>query len=88
MEWMNEASARLNPLEWGWELSCGKMDPVKTHLPAAPEKLLRIIHCNCKGDCTSKRCTFRMHGIEYSDFCGECSENKGGNLRKCAAKVK
>ena len=60
------------PTEWGWCIQNGKLNPVKTHLPAAPERLLKIIHCNCKLNCDSKRCTCRKHGLPCSAGCGEC----------------
>ena len=49
-----------------------KLNPIKTLLPAAPERLLKIIRCNCKLNCDSKRCTCRKHGLCCSAGCGEC----------------
>ncbi|GFR77728.1 hypothetical protein ElyMa_002244800 [Elysia marginata] len=62
----------LKPEMWGWHLSSGRLDPCTTDLPPAPELLLKMIRCNCKSDCRSKRCTCRKHGLECSLACAEC----------------
>ena len=62
-----------NPHDWGWYTSDSKkLLPVKGMLPPAPDKLLKIIRCNCKVNCDTKRCTCRKHGIDCSNGCGEC----------------
>ena len=45
----------------------------------APEKLLQKIHCNCYGECTSRKCTCRKNGFECSILCGQC---QGCNYQK------
>lgn len=62
----------LEPKDWGWKLENGILVPTKTHLPPAPEELLKIIRCNCKSNCESKRCNCKRHGIVCSMSCGEC----------------
>ena len=37
---------KLNPEQWGWKNSDGRLIPVQTDLPPAPDELLRIIKCN------------------------------------------
>jgi hypothetical protein len=61
----------LDPLQWGWIQSGNKLVPLKTDLPAAPERILNIIKCNCK-NCDTKRCSCRKHGLECSSACGGC----------------
>ncbi|XP_076444211.1 uncharacterized protein LOC143282453 [Babylonia areolata] len=70
-EWINPA-ADLAPEFWGWHLSSGQLEPRQTDLPPAPEDLLKVIRCNCKTDCSSKRCTCRKHGLGCSVACGRC----------------
>ncbi len=60
------------PSSWGWNCTDGKMKPVTTDLPAAPDELLKIIRCNCQGDCSSSRCTCRKNGFECTNVCGQC----------------
>jgi hypothetical protein len=38
----------INPLEWGWKSVNGKPFPIRTNLPPAPERLIKVIRCNCK----------------------------------------
>ncbi|WAR05756.1 hypothetical protein MAR_021125 [Mya arenaria] len=60
------------PLEWGWYRKDNKFVPVKCDYPTAPERLLKIIRCSCKGNCDTRRCTCRRHGLMCSMGCGEC----------------
>jgi len=41
------------PEQWGWKVISGKMLPLMTDQPAAPEKLLEMVWCNCKTGCTT-----------------------------------
>ena len=63
---------QLKPDEWGWKLSDGKLQPIKTDLPAGPVNLLAIIRCNCTSGCTTARCSCRKHGLHCSGLCGDC----------------
>ncbi|CAG2196688.1 unnamed protein product [Mytilus edulis] len=63
---------KLDPKDWGWHVEDNKLLPIRAILPPAPEKLLRIIRCNCKLNCDTKRCSCRKHGIDCSPACGEC----------------
>ena len=62
----------MEPLEWGWDRTDNMLLPIKTHLQPAPDDLLKIIRCQCKSNCDSKRCTCRKHGLECSSGCREC----------------
>lgn len=68
--WIGDNS--LNPLDYGWQVVQGKMLPLKSSLPPAPDKLLSIIYCNCKLNCDTKKCSCRKHGLECSNCCGGC----------------
>ena len=68
--WMGRRA--LNPQQWGWTLEEGWLAPTTTDLPAAPESLLKIVHCNCEIDCNWRRCTCRKMGLECSVACDEC----------------
>lgn len=72
--WITPTASRkkLRPEEWGWSFHDGNLYPVTTLLPAAPESLLKVVRCNCKGNCASLRCTCRKNGLECSPACGEC----------------
>ena len=63
----------LRPEEWGWKLEKGMLVPVYTTRGAAPDELLKTIRCGCKGDCSTKRCTCKKHGLDCTSACKECA---------------
>ena len=69
-EWIGQPA--LDPNQWGWSLVEGRLNLTTTDLPPAPPALLKVVHCNCKSDCSSRRCTCRRMGLECSAACGEC----------------
>ena len=64
------------------------MMPVKTDKEVAPERLLKIIRCNCKltskAPCATNLCSCKKHGLNCLPSCGECHgetcENKEVNM--------
>ena len=66
------AGNTMDPIDWGWRRSDCTLLPVKTHLQQAPNDLLKIIKCQCKANCDTKRCTCRKHGLDCSTGCREC----------------
>ena len=70
MKWMNVND--MNPEEWGWQIHGGIYYPTNNDQEVAPESLLRIVRCSCKGDCSSLRCSCRKVGIKCTTFCQQC----------------
>ena len=62
----------LNPSEFGWDISNGKMMPIIMKNQPAPQRVLSIIRCNCRSNCDNKRCTCKKHGLDCNLSCGEC----------------
>ncbi len=62
----------MSPEDWGWRSSSTCLVPVRMTQPAAPEKLLRIIRCNCGGKCDKKTCSCRKNGLQCTPACGQC----------------
>ena len=58
--------------EWGWEQSPTSLVPIRMSQAAAPETLLKVIHCNCTGQCDRKSCTCRKHRLKCAPACGQC----------------
>ena len=54
-----QATVTMDPLKWGWKLQNGQLVAITTDMPAAPDGLLRVVHCNCKTDCSTARCSWR-----------------------------
>ena len=77
----NWLGKNLIPVEWGWCKKKDKLSPVKTLLPAAPERLLKIIRCSCTQNCDTKRCSCRKHGLTCSAGCGGCRGTSCSNIR-------
>ena len=69
--WINLSKVDLTPTDWGWEIKDGKMVPIKTDMPPAPESLLKIIRCACKKEC-STRCSCKRAGLKCAASCREC----------------
>jgi hypothetical protein len=67
-----EFDTHLDPINWGWFIGDGRLQPCQTHLPAAPDHLLHVIRCCCKTDCDTMRCTCKRHGLGCSTACGVC----------------
>ena len=41
-------------------------------IPATPQKLMKVISCNCKKGCMSTRCGCRQAGMPYFAMCSKC----------------
>jgi hypothetical protein len=48
MIWMGMAND-MNPTGWGWKQENYQFIPIMTQKNAAPEELLKMVHCNCLG---------------------------------------
>ncbi|MES9882763.1 MAG: hypothetical protein ABW185_17995 [Sedimenticola sp.] len=62
----------MNAEEWGWKINNDRMCPVHTDMKPAPAALLEAVNCNCKSDCSTRRCSCRKYGLDCSAACGEC----------------
>ena len=61
-----------SPTEWGWKTHNNNLLlPLPTDLPPAPQKLMKLISCNCKAGCMS-RCGCRQAGMACSAMCSQC----------------
>ena len=78
MVWMGKAN-EMNPTKWGWKQENDQLIPVMTQNNAAPEKLLKIIHCNCSGGCKSPRCSCRRYELPCTAVCGPCQTENCDN---------
>ena len=62
----------IDPTNWGWQLINGKLHPIYTDKPPAPDDLLKVITCKCTTDCSTLRCSCRKHGLNCSPACLSC----------------
>jgi len=70
----------MDPSGYGWTLGSNSYEPVPTLDPTAPEELLKFISCNCKGDCSNRRCSCRKNDVKCISACGNC---KGITCKNC-----
>ena len=71
MAWLGKESD-LNPVNWGWKLVDNNFLPVMTSKPAAPDNLLKMVHCNCTTGCQTQRCSCKAYGLPCMSACGPC----------------
>ena len=69
-EWLGNCQI-VEPKQCGWRLERDRLVPVTTDIPAAPSDLLKVIHCSCKSNCDSKRCSCRKYGLDCTSCCEE-----------------
>jgi hypothetical protein len=68
-QWLGNA---INPKDWGWDEVDGRLVPLMTDAPIAPEALAKMIKCACKGDCSTSQCGCRRNGYECGPSCKHC----------------
>ena len=71
MVWM-QAAEDMRAQDWGWCLQRNRFSPVIMDKDAAPEQLLRIIHCSCRTGCVSMKCTCQRNAMPCTNACGSC----------------
>ena len=70
--WMGNISLRTE--DWEWKINCGSLLPCIMGKKPAPDALLTIIRCKCKGYCDSLYCSTKKLGLYCTDFCAECQD--------------
>ena len=68
----------INPTTYWRTLSNGSLLPLPTDLPPAPDKLMRIVPCNCKAGCI-RGCGCRRAGTPCFPICNLC----GTRIQQC-----
>ena len=63
----------LDPCEYGWEKENCVYVASTTDESFAPESLITLVSCQCKGACQSKSCSCKSSKEVCTDMCG-CTE--------------
>jgi len=71
MVWMKK-DGNMDPKDWGWKREDDILLPVMTDQKPAPDRLLKVIHCNCTTGCCNTRCSCRKFGFPCTSACGPC----------------
>ncbi len=72
----------LDPCDYGWTVGVHGFEPVPTLDPMAPEELLQFTSCNCKGDCSNRRCSCKKNGVQCIVACGNCRNSFQPNVEE------
>ena len=70
----------LCPENYGWKINGGELIPVTTTLSPAPDTLLKMIRCQCKGSCMTSKCSCKKQGLYCTDACAECTDGPCKNI--------
>ena len=79
-DWLVLQSMSRNPLKYGWYRGTFGYEPVFMTAAVAPDHLLKFISCNCKGDCSSQRCSCKKNGVKCITACGHCHGKQCKNI--------
>ena len=71
MVWMGKEQG-MDVRNWGWNLQDNRFVPLMSRMNAAPDSLLKVIHCNCSTACKTLRCSCRRYGLPCTAVCGPC----------------
>lgn len=71
--WLGNQS--LDPENFGWKTrshDCYRFVPITTDMDPAPPELLSKIRCQCKGDCSTFKCSCFKNQVKCSSACAVC----------------
>ena len=89
IQWKLLKTTCLDPSKWGWQLVCGKYEPIPTDIEPGPPELLKVIRCQCKpsarSHCNTSKCTCRNNGLTCIAACGHCHGNDCLNVAASVA---
>ena len=62
---------QLDPLKNGYHRDThdGNLKPITTDVPPAPEAIVEMVRCQCKGNCSSNRCSCQSANLPCTDLC-------------------
>jgi hypothetical protein len=77
MKWKQYNS--IDARKWGWTEKEGEFVPVLTDSAPAPLSILKVIRCQCHGDCSSRKRSCRKNNMSCTYACGQCQEKNCSN---------
>ena len=73
----------FDPLEHGYyKNSHGDILPITTKVPPAPQAIVELVRCLCKGHCTSQKCSCKKHDLACTELClcgSDCENDAASN---------
>ena len=78
----------LDPLQNGYHIDMKnqQLKPTTTNVPPAPEAIIEMVRCMCKGDCTSQRCSCKSRDLQCTDLCqcsADCENDEDSHFDNC-----
>ena len=82
--WKKALQARIDqePVNHGWQLKEGRFEIFWTDLVPAPQVVMELVYCGCRGTCQTMRCSWVGNSLPCTEAC-TCSEecmNSATNL--------
>ena len=73
--WKKALQQRIHqePVNHGWQLKEGLLEIVWTDLAPAPQAVMELVCCGCRGTCQTRRCSCVGNGLPCTEAC-TCSE--------------
>ena len=73
--WKKALQQRIHqePVNHGWQLKEGRLEIVWTDLAPAPQAVMELVCCGCRGTCQTRRCSCVGNGLPCTEAC-TCSE--------------
>ena len=61
----------LDPLQNGYHSDSddGQLQPTTTDVPPATKAIVEMVRCQCKGNCSSNRCSCKSKNLPCTDLC-------------------
>ena len=74
--WKKTLQPRIEqePVNHGWQLNEGRLEIVWTDLAPAPQAVMELVCCGCRGNCQTRRCSCVGNGLPCTEAC-TCSED-------------
>ena len=74
--WKKALQPRIEqePVNHGWQLNEGRLEIVWTDLAPAPQAVMELVCCGCRGNCQTRRCSCVGNGLPCTEAC-TCSED-------------
>lgn len=70
--WSTLEDTTLIPTDCGWKLVGDQLKPIALDGPVAPEHILNVVRCKCKGKCSSMSCSCKKHRLHCVTACNNC----------------
>ncbi|CAG9771594.1 unnamed protein product [Ceutorhynchus assimilis] len=69
---------KLDAIQFGWREGFGRLLPVISDDPPAPDSLLKLVRCGCTTGC-NQNCGCRRAGMPCKSYCARCEGNCTNN---------